>query len=156
MAVTWRKLAYEDDVILKTVADANSILYAVTDNTPAALVLAANQFAARDSTSNIVAKTVTDAALSILDDANVGDILTTIGGAAALHAAQHKNGGTDELLLSDFGEPTAAVKFDGQQATNFVLHTVADATARNALTAVVGKVAFQTDTLAAYLCTVAV
>lgn len=156
MAVTWRKLAYEDDVILKTVADEHSILYAVADNTPAALVLAANQFAARDSTSNIVAKTVTDAALSILDDATVGAILTTIGGAAATHATQHKNGGTDELLLSDFGEPTAAVKFDGQQATNFVLHTVADATARNALTAVVGKAVFQTDTLAAYLCTVAV
>lgn len=156
MAVTWRKLAYEDDVILKTVADANSLLYAVTDNTPAALALAANKFAARGSTGDIEAKSITDAALTILDDATVGDILATIGGAAATHATQHKNGGTDELLLSDLGEPTAAVKFDGQQATNFVLHTVADATARNALTAVVGKVVMQTDTLAAYLCTVAV
>lgn len=156
MAVTWRKLAYEDDVMLKTVADANSILYAVTDNTPAALALAANKFAARSSAGNIEAKTITDAALTILDDATVGDILTTIGGAPATHAAQHKNGGADEIKLHELGEPTAAVPFDGQQATNFVLHIVADSTARNALTAVVGKVAFQTDTLAAYLCTVAV
>lgn len=156
MAVTWRKLAYEDDVMLKTVADANSILYAVTDNTPAALTLAANKFPARSSSGDIEAKSITDFALTILDDADAATVLATIGAAATSHAAQHKNGGSDELLLSDLGEPTAAVKFDGQQATNLSIHTVADATARNALTAVVGKIVFQTDTLAAYLCTVAV
>lgn len=214
MTVTWRKLAYETDVMLNTVADANSILYAITDNTPAALALAANKFPARSSAGNIEAKSITDFGLSLVDDASAADARTTLGlgsmavetatnyipksivdaagdiligtaddtpgrlakgtdthvltmvaGALAwaapasvaplAHAATHKNGGSDELLLSDFGEPTAAVKFDGQQATNFIVHQVADATALAALTPVVGKFAFQIDTGAPYICTVA-
>ena len=60
MAVTWRKLAYEDDVILKTLADANSILYAVTDDTPAALALAASTIPARLAAGDVVAATTTE------------------------------------------------------------------------------------------------
>lgn len=62
-----------------SVADANSILYATTDNTPAALALAANQFPARGSSGNIVAKALTDYALSLLDDANAATARATLG-----------------------------------------------------------------------------
>lgn len=33
-----------------------------------------------------------------------------------LHATTHKNGGSDEILLHEFGEPTASVEFNQQQA----------------------------------------
>lgn len=46
---------------------------------PGDLAIAANQFPARSSTGDIAAKSVTDAALSILDDATVGAIRTTLG-----------------------------------------------------------------------------
>lgn len=36
MAVTWKKLAYEDDVVTKALFDADTFLYASTDNTPVA------------------------------------------------------------------------------------------------------------------------
>jgi hypothetical protein len=45
------------------------------------------------------------------------------------------------------------VNFGGYQAQNVVLHTVADAAALAALTAAVGKIAWQTDTLHPYVCT---
>jgi len=57
--------------------------------------------------------------------------------------------------LSDHSAAVGAVLFNGQQGTNFVVHTVADATARAALTPVVGKIAYQSDTAAMYICTVA-
>lgn len=41
--------------------------------------------------------------------------------AAATHAARHKNGGADELLLHELGEPTASVEFSQQQALRFVI-----------------------------------
>lgn len=47
----------------------------------------------------------------------------------------------------------AHVDFAGFQGQNFVLHTVADAAALAALTAVVGKIAWRTDTLHPYVCT---
>jgi len=60
MAAVWKKLAYEDDVILKTLADANSMIYAVTDNTPAALAMAASTMVARLAAGDIVAATPTE------------------------------------------------------------------------------------------------
>ncbi len=41
--------------------------------------------------------------------------------AAATHASRHKNGGADELLLHELGEPTASVEFAQQQALQFVI-----------------------------------
>jgi len=73
--------------------------------------------------------------------------------APAAHATTHKNSGDDELLLHELGEPTSAVEFSGQQANNFVAQNVADAAALAALTPVLGKLAFQVDTLEFYVCT---
>lgn len=36
MAITWKKLAYEDDVVLKSLFDATTFLYATVDNIPEA------------------------------------------------------------------------------------------------------------------------
>lgn len=58
MAVTWRKLAYEDDVMLNSVGDANSVLVSIADNTPAALAMAASTMVARLAAGDIVAATV--------------------------------------------------------------------------------------------------
>jgi hypothetical protein len=41
------------------------------------------------------------------------------GGAPSAHASSHADGGSDELLLSDFGDPTTAVEFAQQQALQF-------------------------------------
>lgn len=70
------------------------------------------------------------------------------------HAASHKDGAADEILLNEFGEPTAAVPLDGQQLTDHVIHTVADEDAMAALTPVVGKLCWRTDELHPYVCTV--
>lgn len=131
MAVEWKKLAYEDDVITKALLTAEGdIIYASDASTPAALAKGSN-----------------------------GQILTLAAGIPSwedpgvpgAHASTHKDAGSDELLLHEFGEPTGAVAFDGQQATDLILHTAANAGARP--DAVVGKAIFQTDELACYVCT---
>lgn len=60
---------------------ANTILANVTGGSasPTAVAIAANQFLARASSGNLSAKTITDFALSLLDDANAAAALTTLG-----------------------------------------------------------------------------
>ncbi len=135
MAVTWKKLAYEDDVVTKATFNAKGdILSASADNTPAILSVGAD-------------------GLSLVADSGEATGLKWAAPTPAAHASTHKDGGSDELLLHELGEPTSAVKINGQQVTDLVLHTVADATARNALTPVVGKAVFQSDVLAVFICT---
>jgi hypothetical protein len=136
MAVTWKKLAYEDDVILKSVLAAKgSIITASAASTPTELAIGTDGYL-----------------LAVSTDTPAWIDPTSL--AVGTHATTHKNGGTDELLLHELGEPTSAVAFDGQQAQNIIIHTVADAAGRP--TAAVGKFIWQTDTLAPYVCTIAV
>lgn len=163
MAVTWKKLAYEDNVITKALlTTTGDIIYASAASTPARLGIGTAGF-------------VLTAGATIPAWATPA--------APAAHKTSHQDGGTDELsvaalsgLLADdqhvldsevvsaatalalnvFAVPVAARTCGGQQFTDLVDHIVADATARNALTAVVGKRVFQTDELAEYVCTVAV
>ena len=210
MAVTWKKLAYEEDVVLKSLFNANTILAAAEDDTPAALDVAASSIVGRKATGGIVALTAAEllailgveSGADVTDATNVagagavmesdftakGDLIVGSGlgtavvlgidgipdghvlskggegtsglqwsapGTPAAHAASHKNSGSDELLLHELGEPTGAVAINGQQLTDHVIHTVANQTAREALAAVVGKIVFQADVLAPYICTVA-
>lgn len=55
--------------------------------------------------------------------------------------------------INDLALPTSAVDMNGQEVRNLVLHKVSDTTERDALIAVKGKVAFQNDTDAVYVCT---
>jgi hypothetical protein len=58
---------------------ANSLAIGSGANTVAQVTFAANTFPARSSTGNLVAKTLTDFALTILDDADAATVRATIG-----------------------------------------------------------------------------
>lgn len=136
MAVTWKKLAYLDDVINNSLIDATGdLIYGSADNIPA-----------------------------ILSAGNNGDVLTlaagipswAAAGAPGLHAASHKNAGSDELLLHELGEPTSAVDFALQQAKDLIVFTVANEAARDGLAAgvtAVGQLCFSTTELTLAICT---
>ena len=150
MAVTWKRLAYTDDIIESSLFNANTILAADTDDTPAALEVAVQTLVGRITAGNITDLSVAQVQtlLNVTDGADV-----TGDNAPQAHAASHKNGGGDEILLNEFGEPTGAVAVNGQEIQDPVFHQVADSTALNVLTPVVGKFAMQVDTLAPYVCT---
>lgn len=133
MAVTWEKLAWEKDVVTKALyTAAGSLITSSAAGTPVELVAGTNGYVLQIDTGTPV-------------------WANPAGFAVANHATTHKNGGTDEILLHELGEPTSAVDFDGQEGQNFVVHTVANAAARP--TAKVGKMIFQSDELAFYGCT---
>lgn len=85
MAVTWDKLAYEDDVVLKSLFDANTILAADTDNTPAAVTVEEQTLVGRITSGNITALTATQVRtlLNVEDGADATDA-TNVDSAGAL------------------------------------------------------------------------
>jgi hypothetical protein len=95
MAATWKKLAYEDEVMLKTVADANSVIYAVTNDTPAALAMGASTVVARLAAGNVVAAT----------PAEIRTLLNVADGATAVAKI---TAATLEIGTDDTGFVTAA------------------------------------------------
>lgn len=58
-----------------------------------------------------------------------------------------------DQTINDLTVPDSAVDMNDQEIQNVVLHKVADTDARNALIAVVGKLAYQEDVSAIYICT---
>jgi len=56
------------------------------------------------------------------------------------HATTHKSGGSDEILLHEFGAPTGAVNFNEQEATALALENQAT----NPTTTKAGRVVFNT------------
>jgi hypothetical protein len=48
-----------------------------------------------------------------------GILQVDISGTPTAHAASHKLGGSDVILLNEFGNPTASVEFNQQQALQF-------------------------------------
>lgn len=229
MAVTWKKLAYEGDVVTKALFDADTFLYATDDDTPVATspanVMAAlsghaaaeflfntqkiggvvdpttNQQAATkkyvDDTvagtdtfieltdtpgayageaSKLVAVNATPDALEFvpitdfLEGVPTEDLATkaptsewafdhdadTDAHHAQTHAAAHKNAGADEILLHELGEPTSAVDFDLQQATDLVVMTVANEAGLPAANVAVGQLCWATAELTLHVCTASV
>jgi len=136
MAVTWKKLAIEDDIILKSVVTTKGDILVASGN--AALTRLGI------GTANHIVYVNTDTP-GWKDPATL-DVAT--------HATTHKSGGADAIKLNELAVPTSAVPFNGQQFTDMVIHTVADTTAMNALTPLVGKIVWKTDALAPYVCTV--
>lgn len=152
MAVTWRKLCYETDAVLKTLFDAQSVLAATTDDTPAALVVAEQEVIGRLTGGN-----VDGIALGIADN-NIVQIDGTANDTEhAVFNAAGLEGLTDtELLAALSGDAAAAFDWAGQQLQNITIHNVADNAAKLALTPIFGKMVFQADELAFYGCTVIV
>lgn len=152
MAVTWKKLAYEDDVILKTLFDAQSILISVADNTPAALIVAEQEVVGR-----LTGGDVDGIAIGIADNNMVQIDGTANDTEHAVFNAAGLEGLTDvELLAALSGDAAAAFDWAGQQLENIVIHNVANNAAKVALTPILGKMVFQVDELAFYGCTVIV
>ncbi len=80
--------------IARSIADVNSMLYAVSDNTPAALAVAASRIVGRKSTGNIVALSAAEL-LTIINVAAGADV--TGSNAPQAHKTTHQDGGGDEV-----------------------------------------------------------
>lgn len=98
---------------------------------------------------------ITATTLNPAGDEDVEIKITDGGVDTAQLAADAVNGDKleDDAVGSEHIEQLdAALDFGGQQAQDMVLHTVADNAAKSALTPVVGKVVWQTDTAHPYIC----
>ena len=165
MAVTWKKLAYEDDVITKAILTAaGDIIYADGSASPVVLAKGSD-----DEVLTLAAGVPSWAALA----------------APAAHAASHQNGGGDEISvaalsglladdqhvldtevtavieatpLNDLAAADGAVDFGLQQATDLVVMTVANEAALSAVVAdtEVGQLCWATGELTLHVCTASV
>lgn len=123
MAVTWKKLAYEDDVVLKSVATTKGDLLAA-------------------SGAGVITRLGVGANGKVLM-ADSGETTGIKWGDAA--TGDFKADGTVPM--------TGDLDFAGNDAKDMVIHTVADTDARDALTPVVGKMVWVTADLAPHVCT---
>ena len=169
MAVTWKKLAYSDDVPQLTLfAAAHTVLYSEAANVALGLAMGANTVLGRLD-GNIIALTganvrtianvedwadVTDAAgvaaagaVMETDFANVGDIPY----ASAANTVSMLGIGTEGQVLKvgaanapEWGTDLGSVAFP----------ETANATTMGAIDPVLGKGCFRVDELACYVCTV--
>ena len=169
MAVTWKKLAYEEDVVLKTLFDAHSVLAAVDDNIPAAVTITEQTVLGRLTGGNIAA----------IDAANLRSIANVEDGADVTDPTNVEAAGaimeTDIDAKGDLIVGSAAntatilpVGTEGQVlkvgAANLVgwdtdigeiaFPETANATTMAAIDPVLGKGCFRVDELAPYVCTV--
>lgn len=138
MAETWKKVAFEDDVLLKSVFDANSIVMATDDNTPIVLAVAANDVVGRaagaidgiavgiadtnivriDGTANDTEWAIFNAAgLEGLTDA---EAIAALSGdaAAAFDWADQNLTSIGSLYLTEKAEAAADIAADGQVWVN--------------------------------------
>jgi hypothetical protein len=152
MAVEWKKLAFDADTaslsdtdpldVFKQTAYEGVAANASRDDHKHDVLTAAPTGAVAESASSTEG---TGTALVRSDHIHAAPATW----APTAHEASHKNGGTDEILLHEFGEPTSAVPFDGQQATNFVIEN----SAATLSPAVLGKIYYDTDDDSVYVCT---
>jgi hypothetical protein len=129
MAAEWKKILLEGDA-----GTSCKVLVSANDTTEGYLG------------AKIVAGTSMEETLS-----GAGDETYTLGviadGITAAQIADDAVGSEHIEALSD------DLDFAGNEATDMAVHNVADATARNGLTPVLGKIVFQVDTLHPYICT---
>jgi hypothetical protein len=129
MAITWKKLAYESDVILKSLVTAKGDLVVGTGN---------------GAVDNLPAST--DGFMLTLEAANANGMgmKWAAPGAPAAHT------------LNSHSVPDGAVDFNLQQATDFVVMTVANEAAlpAGAGTVEVGQLCWATGELSLHVCTV--
>jgi hypothetical protein len=149
MAVTWKKLAYEDDVILNALLTERGSIIFRNATIPAEL---------KHGNAGQVLTSGGDGADPSWSAAGTGTV-TAAGPPndneyAKWTSATEIEGRTYANVLADLsGQAGAAFSLNGQQLTEVVIHTVANAAGRPS--AAVGKICWQTDTLALYACTIA-
>lgn len=149
MVETWKKLAFEDDVLLKSVFNAHSLVYSISDDTPVVLEVAEQQIVGRRTGENI-----TGIAIGIADNDMVQIDGTANDTEWAIFNAAGLEGLTDaEAMAALSGDAGAAFSFNAQQITEFIIQIVADDAAKTALTAVIGNMVWQSDDAALYFCT---
>ena len=171
MAATWRKLAYEDDVVTKALFDANSILAAVDDNTPAAVAVAEQQVVGRITGGNIKGLSIAEIltlinvtagaqptnattveaanAVMITDYTAKGDLMS----ASAANSPAILGIGTNGQVLKVLTSEATGLVWGDAAAAGGTIPNYADAAARPAAPAL-GDLIFQVDELAYYGCTV--
>lgn len=124
MAVTWKRLAYEDNVITKAIlTEQGDIIYASAPSTPAAL-----------------------------HHGDAGDILTSGGDGA--NPSWEAPGAPAAHTLNSHTAADGAVDFNLQQATDLVIMTVANEAALPVVGIAVGQPCFATGELTLHICTV--
>jgi len=152
MAVEWKKLAYEDNVITKAFLTAKGqLISASAASTPGVLTVGTNDYVLiADSGETLglkwgstgagdMLKSVYDSNDDgVLADAEIADDITLTNITQITNRA-----------LDDLQNPDAAVGFNGQQATDLVLEKLASPP----VTPVVGKIYLDTDDTKAYICT---
>ena len=126
MAVTWKKLAYESDVILKSfMAAKGDLISASADDTPLILTAGANDL-----------------------------VLTTDSTEAT--GLKWAATGAGDFLAAGTVPMTGDLDFDDNEALDMIIQQVVDEAAVAAYaTPVVGKVLFATSELTFHICTVA-
>ena len=92
---TWKQLAYADDIVTKALFDANTILAADTDDTPAALTVAEQTLVGRITSGNITDLSASEVRtlINVADGADV-----TGSNAPQAHAASHSDGSDDDTI----------------------------------------------------------
>jgi hypothetical protein len=79
------------------------------------------------------------------DSITAGEGLQRIGDVLSLDYTQ--------ITLDEISPPTSSMDFNDQESVDFVVQNVANQTALDALTPVLGKIAFKVDTLELWVCT---
>ena len=123
--MAWKKMALEDNVITKAFMAAKGDLIGASGN---------------------------DVPL-ILSVGTNGQVLTAASGEAT--GLSWSAAGSGDLKKDGSVAMEADFNFAGFEGTDFAAHNVADAAARGGLTEVLGKICFQIDETALYLCTAA-
>lgn len=106
MAATWKKLAYEADCVLKSLFDAQSIIAAVSDNTPVAVTVGEQTIVGRKTGGNIAALSAAEvlAIIGVESGADATDA-TNVAAAGAVMESDYTAKG---MIIIGTGVGTAA------------------------------------------------
>lgn len=133
MAVTWKKLAYESDVITKATLGANEVMVAITSATPDGIALAASQVIGRKSTGDICALAAADilTIIGVESGADVTDATNVASAGAVMESDFTAKGdmvigsGVGTAAVLTVGTNGQVLTADSTQATGAKWSTVA-------------------------------